>query len=133
MERIISAIATLEGSNFYANGVVMTPADFWDILVTEKSTGAGYGLPGVVTFDGGVMRINGIPIYRANWVDANKYYVGDWSRVNKIVTEGLSLDFSESDEDNFRKNNITARIEAQVALAVEQPAAVIYGDFTATS
>jgi hypothetical protein len=29
-------------------------------------------------------------------------------------------------------NSITARIEAQVALAVEQPLAVVYGDFTAT-
>jgi hypothetical protein len=28
-------------------------------------------------------------------------------------------------------NNITARIEAQVGFVVEQPAAVIYGDFTA--
>ena len=77
------------------------------------------------------LRINGIPIYRANWLAANKYYVGDWSRVKKVVSEGLSLDFSESDSDNFRKNNITARVEQQTALAVEQPAAIIYGDFTA--
>lgn len=132
VEMLIAEIATLEGSNYATNGIVVTPADYWDILITEKSTGAGYGLPGVVTQDNGQLRINGIPIYRANWVAANKYYVGDWSRVNKIVTEGLSLDFSESDSDNFVKNNITARIESQVALAVEQPAALIYGDFSAT-
>jgi hypothetical protein len=100
-------------------------------MVTEKSTGAGYGLPGVVTFDGGVLRISGIPIYKATWLAANKYFVGDWSRVKKVVTEGLSLDFSESEGTNFVKNEITARIEAQVALAVEQPSALIFGDFTA--
>ena len=81
----------------------MTPADYWDILITEKSTGAGYGLPGVVTFDGGVLRINGIPLYKATWLTANKYFVGDWSRVNKITTEGLSLDFSEEEGTNFVK------------------------------
>lgn len=132
IEMLISEIATLEGSNYSVNGIVVTPADYWGILKTEKSTGAGYGLPGVVTQDGGVLRINGIPVYKATWLAANKYYVGDWTRINKVVTQGLSLDFSEQEGTNFVKNMITARIEAQVALAVEQPAAIIYGDFTAT-
>lgn len=130
IERLISNIAVLEGINHSVNGVVVSPADYWNIMVTEKSTGAGYGLPGVVTFEGGVLRISGIPVYKATWVAANKYYVGDWSRVKKVVTEGLSLDFSETEGSNFVKNEITARIEAQVALAVEQPSALIYGDFT---
>ena len=78
------------------------------------------------------MRINGIPVIRANWLAANKYYVGDFTYVKKIITEGLSVEFSNSDEDNFRKNNITARVEAQVGLAIERASAIIYGDFTAT-
>lgn len=131
IEMLLNEIATQEAANFSVNAIVVRPADYWDILKTEKSTGAGYGLPGIVTLEGGQLRINGIPIYRANWLAANKYYVGDWSRVNKIVTEGLSLEFSEQEGTNFVKNNITARIEAQVALAVEQPAAIVYGDFTA--
>lgn len=130
IEMLLNEIATQEAANFSVNAIVVRPADYWDILKTEKSTGAGYGLPGIVTLEGGQLRINGIPIYRANWLAANKYYVGDWSRVNKIVTEGLSLEFSEQEGTNFVKNNITARIEAQVALAVEQPAAIVYGDFT---
>ena len=131
IEMLLNEIATQEAANFSVNAIVVRPADYWDILKTEKSTGAGYGLPVIVTLEGGQLRINGIPIYRANWLAANKYYVGDWSRVNKIVTEGLSLEFSEQEGTNFVKNNITARIEAQVALAVEQPAAIVYGDFTA--
>lgn len=131
IEMLLNEIATQEGLNYPVNGIVVRPADYWDILKTEKSTGAGYGLPGIVTLEGGQLRINGIPIFKANWLAANKYYVGDWSRVNKIVTEGLSLEFSETEGTNFVTNNITARIEAQVGLAVEQPAALIYGDFTA--
>jgi HK97 family phage major capsid protein len=133
IEMLLNEIATQEGLNFQVNGIVVRPADYWDILKTEKSTGAGYGLPGIVTLENGQLRINGIPIYRANWLAANKYYVGDWTRVNKIVTEGLSLEFSETEGTNFVNNNITARIESQVGLAVEQPAAIIYGDFTATA
>jgi len=131
VEMLMNEIAKQENLNYPVNGIVVRPSDYWDILKTEKSTGAGYGLPGVVTQDNGVLRINGIPLYKATWLAANKYFVGDWSRVNKVVTEGLSLEFSETEGTNFVKNNITARIEAQVALAIEQPAALIYGDFTA--
>jgi HK97 family phage major capsid protein len=131
IEMLINEVATLENSNFAANGIVVRPSDFYDIMKTEKSSGAGYGLPGIVVYENGVLRINGIPVYKATWLAANKYYVGDWSRVNKVVTQGLSLEFSEQEGTNFVKNNITARIESQTALAVEQPAAIIYGDFTA--
>lgn len=133
IEMLIADIAKQQNLNYVVNGIVIRPSDYWDILITEKSTGAGYGLPGVVTVEGGQLRINGIPVYQATWVTANKYFVGDWTRVNKIVTEGLSLEFSEQEGTNFVKNNITARIEAQVALAVEQPLALVYGDFTATA
>lgn len=132
VEMLINELATLEAANFMPNVMVVGPADFYSILTTEKSSGAGYGLPGVVTFSGGQMAINGIPVVKANWLAANKYYVGDFTRVKKIITEGLSVEFSNSDEDNFRKNNITARVEAQVTIAVERTDAIIYGDFTAT-
>lgn len=130
IERLLENVSVLAAANFGANGIVINPKDYFKIITTEKSTGAGYGLPGVVTMDGGQLRINGIPVYQATWVAENKYYVGDWSRVNKIVTEGLSLEFSDSEGTNFVTNSITARIEEQNALAVEQPAALIYGDFT---
>jgi HK97 family phage major capsid protein len=130
---LIGDIAYQEGLNYDVNAIVVTPADYWSILTTEKSTGAGYGLPGVVTQDGGQLRINGIPVYKATWMAANKYFVGDWSRITKVNTEGLSLEFSEHEGNNFTKNNITARIESQTGLAVEQPAAILLGDFTATT
>lgn len=131
VEMLINELGKLENANYSPNGIVLRPSDFYEIMKTEKSTGAGYGLPGIVTVEGGQLRINGVPVFKATWVAAGRYFVGDWSRVNKIVTEGLSLDFSEQEGTNFVKNNITARIEAQVALAVEQPAALIYGNFAA--
>lgn len=131
-EMLMNEVATLDGSDYDPNVIVLTSSDYHSILQIEKSTGAGYGLPLGFTYDGGVLRCLGIPVVKANWMAASKYFVGDFSRVNKVVTEGLSLEFSESDSDNFTKNNITARIEAQVALAVEQPLAIILGDFTST-
>lgn len=131
VEMLMNEVARLEQLDNPVNGIVVRPSDWWDIQKTEKSTGAGYGLPGVVTYTNGTLFLNGIPVYKATWVTANKYFVGDWSRIKKVVTEGLSLEFSNEDADNFTKNNITARIEAQTALAIERSTAIILGDFTA--
>lgn len=130
-EMIMNEIATLEALDFDVDGIVLTTADYYSILQVEKSGGAGYGLPLGWSFDGNVLRCLGIAVVKANWLAPNKYYVGDWSTVKKVVTEGLSVQFSTEDGDNFTKNNITGRIESQVGLAVHRPDAVIFGDFTA--
>lgn len=127
-ELIIADVRDLDVARYSANGIVMNKADWYSILFTEKSTGAGYGLPFGFTYDANsnTMRCLGIPVFKADWVAATKYYVGDWSMIEKVVTEGLSLEFS--DQERFSLNEIVARIEAQVALAVKQPASLIIGD-----
>lgn len=125
---LINEIGKLENANYMVNGIVVRPSDYLDILKTAKAD-----LESAVTYENGILRVAGVQVLKATWLAANKYYVGDWTRVNKVTTEGLSLEFSEVEGTNFVKNNITARIEAQVALAVEQPLALVYGDFTATS
>jgi HK97 family phage major capsid protein len=123
---LINEIGKLEDLDYDTNGIVVRPSDYLDILKTAKQD-----LESAVTYEGGVLRVAGVQVLKATWVTANKYFVGDWSRVNKINTEGLSLEFSESEGTNFVKNMITARIESQTNLVVEQPLAVVLGDFTA--
>ena len=125
---LINEIGKLQDNDYDGtNLIVVKPTDYLSILKTAKMD-----LASAVTYEGGILRVAGVQVLKASsWLPANKYYVGDWSRVNKVVTEGLSLEFSETEGSNFVNNNITARIEAQVTLVVEQPLAVIYGDFTA--
>jgi len=127
-EMLINEIGKLQDADYNEiNYIVVKPTDYLSILKTAKDD-----LAAAVTYDAGILRVAGVQVLKAsNWLPANKYYVGDWSRVSKVTTEGLSLEFSETEGSNFVNNNITARIEAQVGFAVEQPAAVIYGDFTA--
>lgn len=125
---LINEIGKLEDADYnQTNLIVVRPTDYLDILKTAKQD-----LAAAITYENGVLRVAGVQVLKASsWLPANRYYVGDWSRVNKVVTEGLNIEFSEQEGSNFVNNNITARIEAQVALAVEQPAAVIYGNFAA--
>ena len=125
-QMLMNEIAKLEDADYDANGIVVRPSDYMDMLKAAKDD-----LESAVTYEGGVLRVAGLQVLKATWLSANKYFVGDWSRVNKINTEGLSLEFSDVEGDNFTKNNITARIESQTALAVEQPLALVFGDFTA--
>ena len=128
-EMLINEIGKLEDADYSENNlIVVKPTDYLSILKTAKQD-----LASAVTYEAGVLRVAGVQVLKASsWLPANKYYVGDWSRVNKIITEGVYIEFSEEEGNNFVKNNITARVEAQVAIVVEQPAAVILGDFTAT-
>lgn len=128
-EMLINEIGKLEDADYSENNlIVVKPTDYLSILKTAKQD-----LASAVTYEAGILRVAGVQALKASsWLPANKYYVGDWSRVNKVNTESISLEFSEEEGTNFVKNNITARIEAQVAIVVEQPAAVILGDFTAT-
>jgi hypothetical protein len=124
---LINEIGKLEDADYDTNGIVVRPSDYLDILKTAKQD-----LESAVTYEGGVLRVAGVQVLKATWVTANKYFIGDWSRVNKINTEGLSLEFSDSEGTNFVKNMITARIESQTNIVVEQPLALVLGDFTAT-
>lgn len=128
-EMLINEIGKLEDADYGDTAlIIVKPTDYLDILKTAKDD-----LAAAVTYESGILRVAGVQVLKASsWLPANKYYVGDWSRVNKVMTEGISLEFSEQEGSNFVNNNITARIESQVALVVEQPAAVIYGDFTAS-
>ena len=131
---IINEVATLEEADWMPNGIVTTPTIWYDILKTEKSTGAGYGVPGLVISQNGAITVNGIPIIRASWVAANKYIVGDWSQAPRMTVagEGLNVRFFEQDGNNVTENKVTARVEERNVLVVKRPDAFIFGDVTAT-
>jgi hypothetical protein len=58
-------------------------------------------------------------------------WVGSLSQAATLHTrEGIAVDLSDSDGDNFTKNLITIRAERRLALTVEKPAAARYGDLT---
>lgn len=127
-ELIMADVEDLDVAKYSANGIVMNISDWYSILKTEKSTGAGYGLPFGFTYEAAsnTLRCLGIPVFKADWVAATKFYVGDWNMIERVITEGLSLEFSS--QERFSLNEIVARIEAQVGLAVKQPASIIIGD-----
>jgi HK97 family phage major capsid protein len=128
---LVQAIAQLEAADFAANGVVLNPSDWANISVTRDDEN-GFTLPSTVTFVNGQLTINGIPVFKATWVTAGEFIVGDWTQAYKYVTDGLKVEFFEQDADNVQKNAITTRIEESNVLVIEQPLAFVRGELDGT-
>lgn len=124
---LVEAIAQLESADFAVNGIVLNPSDWAAISVTRDDEN-GFTLPNTVTFTGGQLTVNGIAVFKATFVPAGEFIVGDWTQAYKYVTDGLRVEFFEQDADNVQKNAITTRIEESNVLVIEQPLAFVKGD-----
>jgi HK97 family phage major capsid protein len=130
VEQLVQAIAQVYTSDYSANGILINPTD-WAAIMNTKNTNAAYSLPGstVVTTDG-TLTIAGIPVFQSTAIAADKFLVGDWAMGAQIMqNQGISVQFSEMDSDNFQKNLITVRVEARIAFPIYYNSAFVYGDF----
>jgi hypothetical protein len=87
-------------------------------------------VPGGVVIDpSGNVRIAGVPVIGASWVTDDKALIIDSNYVERVETEGLRVEFSYEDSDNFQKNLVTARVECFEDINLLRTDAVIYADF----
>ena len=129
---LVEAIAQLESADFAVNGIVLNPIDWANISVTRDDNNQ-FSLPGTVTFVNGQLTVNGIPVFKATFVTAGEFIVGDWTQAYKYVTDGLKVEFFEQDVDNVQKNAITTRVEESNVLVIEQPLAFVRGELDGTT
>jgi HK97 family phage major capsid protein len=73
----------------------------------------------------------GIPVVQSNGVVADTFYCGAFNQAGTIHDrESVTVEMSDSDDDNFTKNLVTIRAERRVALTIERPTGIIGGDLT---
>ncbi len=126
---IRQVMAALYAAGYPADAVVLNPADWATIEIELMTTAAGQTLYSVS--EGGQPRIFGIPVVQAIGMAADTFQVGRFSEAYMVYNrEGVVVEMSDSDSDNFTKNLITLRAERRLALATEKPAAVRGGDLT---
>jgi HK97 family phage major capsid protein len=112
-----------------ADGIVLNPVDWANIEIDLITTGAGQNLYSVT--ESGQPRLFGLPVIQSIGMTADKVAVGAFSQgLTKYDREGVVVEMSDSDGDNFTKNLITIRAERRLALANERPAVIRAGDLT---
>lgn len=126
---IRKVIGDLKAAGYAADAILLNPVD-WATMETELLTTAA----GQVLFrydEAGMPRLFGLRVVESVGVTADTFAVGAFGQAATIYNrEGVMVELSESDSDNFTKNLITVRAERRLALAVEVPAAIRGGDLT---
>lgn len=116
-------------AGYPADAILLNPADWAKIEIDLMTTAAGQTLYSVS--EGGQARLFGLPVIQSVGMTADNIAVGAFGQAYMIHNrEGVTVEMSDSDGDNFRYNLYTIRAERRLALATERPAAVRAGDLT---
>ena len=120
-----------EDSGFPADAIIMNPRT-WEILRLGKDSNKQYYGGGYFA-DGQVRQLWGVPVYLSSFVAApvsgsaaGEIFVGAFKACASVVTKGgVSVEATNTDQDDFIKNRMTIRAEERLALAVRRPAGFV--------
>lgn len=125
-DEIANAIAdTMTYSGRSANAIVMTP-ELWKLLRIGKNDNDEYYGGGYFAALHGE-NIWNLPIVLSNQLTANHIVVGAFDTCATLVTkaEGVTVEATNTDQDDFIKNLMTVRAECREKLAVRRPAGFV--------
>jgi hypothetical protein len=126
-EQLVDWIANQLDANFEASFALVSYAQWADLLKTKPTD---YSVPGGFVIDAnGNVRIAGVPVIGASWVTNDKALIIDANYLERVETEGLRVEFSYEDSDNFQRNLVTARVECFEDINIMRTDAIIYGSF----
>lgn len=113
-------------NDYPADVVILNTADWWTMRLAKDSQGRYLlGDPASAV----APTLFGRPVVASNAMVAGKVWVGSLSQAATLHTrEGIALDLSDSDENNFQLGLVSVRAMRRLALTVEKPAAARYGD-----
>lgn len=123
-EKILEFISLVEAAGHEVNGIVLHPTDF-KALMQDLPANAFYSYAYHPTT--GQLMFGDVPIYKGTWVTAGNVWVGDWTKLEIAATDGVGIEFSYENANNFIQNAVTVKIERREGLAILQPTAFIRG------
>lgn len=122
-------IADTWAAGYPADAILLNPAD-WAAIEIELFTTTSNTVRVSVDAQGNTT-LFGVPVIQSVGMTADNVAVGAFRQAYTVYNrEGVVVELSESDSDNFTKNLITIRAERRLALATEVPGAVRAGDLT---
>ena len=125
-DEIANAIAdTMTYSGRPANAIVMTPT-IWKLLrIGKDGENRYYGGGYFAALHG--ENVWNLPIVLSNQLTANHVVVGAFDTCATLVTkaEGVTVEATNTDQDDFIKNLMTVRAECREKLAVRRPAGFV--------
>jgi HK97 family phage major capsid protein len=131
LKQLVQLIANQKAANFNPSFILVSPPQQARILIDTINAGYYVGSGSVQIGTGGDITIWGVPVLSATWVTDNKALVIDADYIERVEVEGIAIEFSYEDSDNFQKNLVTARIECYEAINLMLPGSAIYATLNA--
>ncbi len=123
-EQILQLIANQLKDSSVPSFVIVDP-NLWSQLLATRGT-AEYGFPGGISIDAnGKTRIAGSPLIPAAWADPDSVLIIDQSRIERLETESVRVEFAFQNEDDWIKNLVCARIECFENINFLRPDSII--------
>jgi HK97 family phage major capsid protein len=115
-------------ADYPADVTILNTGDWWTMRLTKDGQGRYLlGDPGSNV----APSLFGRPVVASNAMTADTVWVGSLSQAATLHDrEGIAIDLSDSDENNFQLGLVSIRAMRRLALTVEKPAAARYGDLT---
>jgi HK97 family phage major capsid protein len=131
LKQLVQLIANQKAANFNPSYILVSPSQQAKILIDTINAGYYVGSGSVQIGTGGDITIWGVPVISATWVTNDKALVIDSDYIERVEVEGIAIEFSYEDSDNFQKNLVTARIECYEAINLMLPNSAIYATLNA--
>lgn len=128
LDFLLIAIHKMKATGVKPECILLNPVDFMALSLLKDNDGKYLlGAPTV----GAVATLWGIPVVTSNSVASNKYIIANFTLGATIYDrQQITVEMSDSDEDNFQYNLYTLRVERRLGLAVEHPEAIWAGTFS---
>lgn len=112
-------------ADFPADTVILNTGDWWKLRLSKNTQGAYLlGDPGSSI----APQLFGATVVASNAMTAGQVWVGNLAQAATLwLREGVVVEMSDSDTNNFQLNLVTIRAERRLALTVEKPAAARFG------
>lgn len=131
MDTILKAQAQLEAADLEATGVVLNPLD-WAKIRSTKDSQERYIAGGPLSNMS--RQLWDLPVVTSNSLDEGEFLVGDFKQAALVLDrQEIVVEISTEHSDFFTRNMVAIRAEKRVALIIQQPLALVYGDFDAAT
>jgi hypothetical protein len=126
-EELLNTVLSQMKANFNASAAIVDFVQLGRLLTTKPND---YSIPGGFYMDAsGTVRVLGTPVIAASWAQTDHALVYDADYFERVEGDSLNVTFSFENQDNFEKNQVTARIECFEEMNRLRDDASIYRDF----
>ena len=123
---LIQLIGNQRAANFSPSVIFVSNATYSTLLIESFTNGYYLGAGSLGIGANGALNLVGVPIIGVNWITASRALVLDNSFIERVEVNGLNIELSYEDGDNFKTNMVTARIECYEAINLMLPNSAIF-------